>query len=293
MNAFIKKENEEKSLLMLCAQRNLYNEAKWINASNTFLSMVLSVVLGILNVIYSDCLILTQINAIYVFISIVVGPFLKEHANNVKSLAVRIQHLFDLYLYGWKWETFHFQDKPTHEEIKRNANSNRFEDLKDWYSNKIQNVPHNQGIVLCMKENVSYDISLRKKYLNFLYILIFIIFFIVLLTIILRNNKVCESICTIIIPLVPSITWLINSHIKLKNDIKNCAELKQCVFDIIEKFKNREEVKPEELYKIQARIFENRLASYSIPDWFYKSFRKKTEEVTKYDTNKLIEEFSN
>ena len=292
MNDIIKKENEEISLQMLSAQRNLYKEAKNFHTFNTILCMVMSVVLGFLNVLCNECLILMQINAIYVFISIVIGPFLQEHANKVKSLAVRIQHLFDLYIYEWNWETFHFQDKPIYEDIKRNANSDELEELKNWYSTKIQEVSHTQGIVLCMKENVNYDISLRKKFIHFLYVIELVVFLVVLLYIIFSSKNVCVSISVIIVPLVPSITWLIDSHMKLKSDIKDCDELKKHVFDIIDKIKKNETIKLEELYKIQARIFENRLGSYSIPDCFYSYFRDKTEELTKYDTDKLIEEFS-
>ena len=270
------RQNEEKSIAMLAAQRQLYRDAKNFEWYSIIFSLIIPFIISITLFFFKDnyCLI-----ALSGFVTIVSMGYDHVKCRTIKTLkrdAAYIQQEFDLYVFQMQWnkrlfgERVNIDSKIARYSKKILADEKEIKELKDWYTLSVADKPILEGILLCQRENLSWDSVLRERVKKFG--IIFLVMLITLVFIIgLFNNETVRVLIIRIVFVVPMINWLLNMTNSLNEDIERLALLDR----LINSTKTKKMV---DLQEIQKCIFEHRKFCYAIPDKIYKFFKNDDEE---------------
>ena len=139
-NGIATRQNEDNSIAMLAAQRQLYREAKKYNTVSVALSVWIPLALAVILLFlpentewrYASYI----LSIVSMFFSFVIDKYIEEK----KQLAAFIQQKFDVYVYEMPWDTRIFgRDKNVDHEIATHSkkilsNPQEKKQLKDWYT---------------------------------------------------------------------------------------------------------------------------------------------------------------
>lgn len=283
-NGIAKRQNEEKYVNHLAAQRQLYNEVKLWDNMNMMLSVVLPLALAVSQILFKNIDILKSLSYLLSLMSMLFAAFLDNCVSKKKKLAAEIQQHFDVYVYQMPWDKKLFGSEKniinsvaekSEKLLKKNGEKQK---LLNWYTKVADGLELNKGILVCQKENFHWDVNLRKNYkkasISIITFLILIIFGIGI-----YENEPFITILYRITFIAPMLRWLISAIKQLNTDINNLMELDQMI-------NSPEEKEIEELQEIQAKLYNHRKTCLAIPNFFYK-WNKKNDEVVAYRTAKM------
>lgn len=275
-NGITKRQNEDYSISLLAAQRQLYIEAGRLDYIDFILSVLIPLLLAILKCINNSTVV---VNCSYIlsiamlFISI----FISRTRQRKKSLAALIQLKFDLYVYQMPWDYKLFgENKDIDPDVAKYSkrilmtNSEK-EKLVNWYTPAVDCVPLNDGILMCQKENCNWDSELRKRYKITSIIGILIIVGIVL-AIGFSKDKTISDVTAQIIFIIPILRWLLNLIAGLSDDIGG-------IQTIFKRLMLEQGIKTTDyLLENERLITVHRSNSVKIPDRFYNLFKNNDEK---------------
>ena len=274
-NGIQSRQNEENSILMLAAQRQVYSEAKKSGKVVVGLSVILPFFLACIKKFVEENTLLNTIVYMLPLISMVVGIILEKKIKKEKEMAAFIQQKFDIYVYQMPWNKRLFGvDKNVNPTIVEKSDKYLSKDgarqeLENWYTPSVDGFPINKGILECQKENFYWDFGLRKRYKITSISVIGILSIIILGIGIVQDEKLSVLMCRMAF-IFPLIQWL-NGIVKaLNSDINRLEELNNKLYSL-------EEKEMEDLQYIQKDIFEHRKSCSSIPNFFYHIFKNKDE----------------
>ena len=159
-NGIRKRENEEQSIEMLAAQRQLYNDAKKYGWLSSALSVWIPFILAILLLFISEDSPVGIASYVLSIISAIVSFIVAKVISDKKEMAALIQQKFDLYVYDMPWNKRLFgNDKNVSNEIvsyssKILINDEEKKALYDWYTPLVDDKELHKGILACQRENV-------------------------------------------------------------------------------------------------------------------------------------------
>lgn len=276
-NGILKRQNEEKSIAMLAAQRQLYSDAKsksnWVILLSAVFPMIASyLTFGDMVDRCSNC-----ISYILVILSMGGTFVLDEMIASQKQLAALIQQKFDVYVYSMQWDEFAFGKNINKDfEIAKYskkilADKHQKEMLYNWYTSSISGRSILEGILLCQRENVYWDVGLRKKVKNVFSCAICLICFGMIIYGVYHGEEVIDLLCRLVF-YVPVVKWLLDARKQIDKDIEKLNELdgkvnapgNKTMFD---------------LQYIQKILYVHRCQCYLVPDWLYKLFRDNDEDT--------------
>ena len=115
-NGIVERQNEEKYICYLAAQRQLYNEAKRLDGIEILFSVVLPLFFAALQLIISDNTYLNATSYVLSIISMGISLLFGSYIDRKKETAAEIQQHFDLYVYQMPWDNklFGLQRNITH-----------------------------------------------------------------------------------------------------------------------------------------------------------------------------------
>lgn len=270
------RQNEEKSISMLAAQRQLYKDAKKYNEASVVLSIWIPLGLAV-------ALIFLHNNTQWAFVSYVLSiasmffsMMADNYINKKKELAAFIQQKFDTYIYRMPWDSRLFgKDKNISREVAQYSkrildNEDEKMKLKNWYTSAAEENSLEDGILACQRENFSWDVGLRKRFKAASIIVIALLCITIFAIGIWRNETVFRLVCRFAL-VAPMFEWLMGTVRQINSDIINLDELDNHI--------NSPEVKTmQDLQDIQKEIFNHRKQCFIIPDFFYTIFRNNDEE---------------
>lgn len=286
-NCVKEKQNEPYSIDLLSAQRQYYLHAKWIVGFSLFFCVVVVASISIINRLHpSD--ILTKMVLLYSIVALGLGWLLAKSRNKKQNLAARIQHLFDTRLFGLKWDNALCGSEPCVEDIERGKLQNP-KKLEDWYKDVPDDLPLEIVALVCMRMNVAYDQSMKRR----LSMLIYIVFFIVLLLIIIANlqRSVLDFLVCFIAPMVPVFKFFYDAKQRVDNDNEKLIRLNAQIDSVMKKSLDGGGIETGDLQNINNLIFEHRNTSSLMPDWYYDLLRNKEEKTAEYSALYYYERF--
>ena len=138
--------------------------------------------------------------------------------------------------------------------------------LMNWYM-VADNIGLNKGILACQRENISWDIGLRRRYkvasLGGISIMIMIVF---------ASSLICQGdVFGELFFVMPLLQWGYDTVEVLNRDIERLNKLDEMV-------NLSEEKTMIDLQIIQREICLHRESSYAIPDFFYNWFKNNDED---------------
>lgn len=276
-NGIAVRQNEDKSIAMLAAQRQLYRDAKKFNTFSVVLSVWIPFVLAIILLFIPENTEWKYISYILSIVSMIVSFVIDKCIEKKKQLAAFIQQKFDVYVYTMPWDNRIFgKNKNVDYEIaiyskKILNNPQEKNKLMDWYTPKVDEKNIIDGILACQRENFLWDVGLRKRFKLASVALIIILFVTILVMGLWKNERVTELIWRLAF-VAPMLKWLLDTVKKLNKDISTLQELDGDI-------NNNEMMTMDDLQDIQEVIFQHRKGCYAIPECIYSIFKNNDEDI--------------
>ena len=282
-NGIAMRQNEEGSIAMLAAQRQLYSEAKNMAVLDTVLSVWVPFTLAILLLIFPNSNIIQCASYMLAIVSMIFTFIIEQHIDNKKESAAYIQQKFDIHVYTMPWnEKLFGKDKDIYFEVAAYSKlilskPEKKEKLYDWNITTADSKSLDEGILTCQRENFWWDVGLRKrfKFISVAFIVALVVF--VFLLGVCKNETVGVLCCRVVF-IAPMLKWLLLIVRRLDKDIKNLNKLDESINDSKKKTM-------EDLQYIQQMIFEHRKSCYAIPNWVYTLFKNNDEDNAKRAEN--------
>ena len=286
MKNILEEQNLEKNLRLLIVQRVLYSRAKNLK-SLELLILVISISISVLPIIpieylrnYPDYY-FGLISTFFLVISLGIGKVSKS----TQEKAAEVQQEFDCGLFN-----LNYQPVVDNEEILKISDEAISKDrgikeqVRNWYTDAISKFNFPYSALACQQQNIGWNISLSKRYLNFLLFLLFLLIIIIVGISFVWNeikplflsgfgnlyNFLVFSAAIIKAPV--SSAWSTRNEIKEKEEVIN--EKHEIFSDISA---NSIECIPYILKEIQSNIFRFRKNHKPIPDFFYKFYKYREE----------------
>lgn len=270
------RQNEERSIEMLAAQRELYGEAKIFNCLSVSMSVWIPFVLSIVLLFIPVDSPLRVISYILSITSAILSFIIDKVVRDKKKLAAMIQQKFDIYVYRMPWnERIFGKNKNLNDQIviyskKILNNYQEREALTNWYASSIDEKEIIEAILACQRENVCWDVGLRKRFVKGISLIIVLLCTLVFMMGIVCNESILKLLCRLAY-ITPMVKWLLSTVSQLRIDINDLDELDNSI--------NESTIKSmEDLQDIQKCIFDHRIKSYIIPDFIYKIFKDSDED---------------
>lgn len=295
----VEKENLQKNIERLAAQKEIYFVAKRLFFWQLVLTAFVTVFLTLLDLALSPFGygIAWFRGAYGVAIALLDLLLLTPFINQLRQKASSIQELFDCEVLDLEWNRILVGDKPMNEDIKKYSDQHlrrvkSFDKLKNWYAETINGVDGVAAKIICQRSNFSYDYSIRKSFLHWV-VGISIAIFILLAAIALFNDVSLRSyILTVILPFLPVLTLSVKLYNEHGTSIRNLESLKSHITGLWSGVLNGNAINlGTSLRQIQDRIYLNRKSNPVIPERVYDRLRPELEQQMYYCVEELVEEY--
>ncbi len=291
LNNIATRQNEQTFIDRLAAQRNLYSKAKRLSVLLFLVSVLIPVVLAIAKVILPSFDFLPKFIVVYSVVATLMRIWLKDLASKKKTLAARIQQLFDCELFDLSRNKPLCEDKPSPEDVFYALKGAKYSKLNDWYDPVVSELPLSVGALVCMRTNVVYDQSLRKSYSKWCYGLTIVAIIAVAVLGMINNTGMWDAFLYGFVPLLPLITWVIDLYKQHSANIKALNNIETLINTGFTQAQKERQVSLSTLDEIQNFIYIHRKTSYFVPDLFYKKKREKNEAATHYGVRKVCDTY--
>lgn len=278
-NGIAVRQNEEKAIAMLAAQRQLYNDAKKLGTISIVLSVWLPFAMALILLFLPEESTCKNVSYILAIVSMLFSFVVDKHINDKKKLAAFIQQKFDVYVYNMPWDERIFgKQKNVNQDIVTYSkqiieNSDKKERLYNWYTPTVDNRDLLTSILLCQRENLSWDVGLRKRYrLSSIIMIVFLCSLVIVMG--LWQNESIAMLLWRFAFIVPMLQWLFDTVKTLNKDMERLKELDEIINNDVSKTMD-------ELQDIQKMIFEHRKECYAIPNVIYQIFKDNDEDAAR------------
>ena len=277
------RQNEQSMILTIKAAAYSYAFGKKLTLYLAILLIICPILVNIV-LIFIDNTILNSILSVFSIIVFIIGEFVRNKINKAKFYGAGMQQYFDEYVFSLKNSCRKYISPKKLTLSKRIELVNKYKDkntakdsdnFANWYSN-YSALPYEQAVYQCQKESIRWDLSIRKKYNNFLKIIFYCVLVLLIINAILQR-VVISSLITVISTIVPLFSYFLNSLKKLKADIIARADLYEHIEYIEKNIKSKKDLW-DEVEELQVEIFNYRKKAYLIPDWFHDLYEKKLQK---------------
>jgi len=295
MNNITLKQNEQKQLERLAAQREIYSNAKRLHLIQILGTVIIPIILFAISSIWIELVTYSALFGIVSFIidGILVEPTIKRQ----KIKAAKIQELFDCEVLDLETSPLKVVNDITVEEILLNYNSHtkiktNIEKIRDWYPINIESLPISVARIICQRANCWWDSKLRIRYSNFLkYTGIFVFLVLFIYAFIAEINLTDFTLYVSgLIPFFHFCNKQFTDHrdaaIRLNELVKYSEEIWEYALENLEEHHNISM----NSRRLQDEIYEHRCKSPLILNRFYKFFRDQNEELMNRTSEILIDE---
>lgn len=292
--AIIERQNEQSTLDKLSAQRKLYDMAKKLRTLRFVLCVVIIVCLSIARLILSECHEIESALIIVTTMALISEPILERYIDKYRTLAAQIQQRLDNELYGFEWDDCVCGKEPSDELVCDYKEAIINEKLYNWYDVNIGNVQdENVAVLLCQRENISYDSRLREWYVILNAWTTAILIFIVVYLSFAEGWDLMTVLVFGVIPAIPIAEWFISIFKDNSVDKEHLESLELLVMKETNKVLAGRDVTKKTLMKIQNLLYLHRKSGFLIPNWFYHFKRKKSERRSAYSVQEFLKKYNN
>lgn len=295
MNNIVSKQNEQKQLERLAAQREIYSFAKRLHLLQIGLTVIIPIILFIVSTIWNNLIIYSALFGIIVFI--IDGILLQPTIKVQKIKAAKIQELFDCDILELETSPLKVVNDITVEEVLLNYNAHikikkNIEKIRDWYPKNIEGLPISIARIICQRANCWWDSKLRIRYSNFLKYFGIVVFLSLFIYAFIAKTNV-TNFTLYLSGLIPFFHFCNKEFIEHQEAALRLNELVKYSEVIWEyAIENQEDSHKNKLNsrRLQDEIYEHRCKSPLILDRFYNLFRDQNEVLMNRTSEILIGE---
>ena len=296
MNDITSRQNDEKQLIRLAAQRQLYTEAKRLEAFRTLLAVPLVLVWAGLAAVFPA---LQPYAAAWgISIALIDIACLSPLERLLQRKAAKVQELFDCDILHMNWRQLRVGRRPDSEDVAEAANKYRRKDpflssLVNWYPAQISEVSLPLARLICQRTNCWWDAKLRLRYANNALAIVALLSIVVVLLGLLGNFTMESFVLNILAPLLPAFVWSIRQYSEQREYATVSDRLKQYSEDLWERALATN-IPSDELdaqsRELQDEIYDRRCRGPLIFDWIYSLLRREYEEQANVGASAMIEQ---
>ena len=306
MNKIPATQLEPTQLKRLAAQRQLYSDAKVIQAVQIVLNVLGPPILAVLvaffslRPVYAACcgIIVVLLNIFYFTL----------RQQSLKKKAANIQELFDCDVLGLPWreltagspleiETVEKYFSKYKRKYKRKADDDSkqekwYSKLENWYPKDVGKLPLHLGRVICQRSNCWWDAELRRRYASWVLVVLSVLTVLTLCLGLIGDFTVEKLILALVIPLVPAFVLGIQQYRDHKKAAERLDKLKAHAEDLWKKalIDTKPDAITDASRDLQNEIYNHRRTCPLIFDWLYKYLRKEHEELMNKATDVMVKE---
>lgn len=296
MNTISQDQLTQKQLDRLAAQRQLYSDAKRIQAFQKILSIPV-VVLWSLFVMWIPDL---KVYAAYwgICVTLLDVIFFTPWQRSLKEKAAKVQELFDCDVLKLSWRNLQAGRRPDAEAIMESSSKFKCVDpecstLRNWYPGSVDKLPIHLARIVCQRANCWWDANLRRRYATWMIISVGTLTIFVFLVGLVGGLTLEKFFLAVLAPLMPAFVLGLREYTEHKESASKLDRL----IEHAEKLWNMaiiEKATPDELTEesrdLQDEIYDHRRRSPLIFDWIYRRLRQTHEDQMNKGAEALIEE---
>lgn len=292
------KQNEQKQLERLAAQRELYSAAKRYFILQSILTLFIPVLLSVLAIYIESVSAYAALFGVCIFVVdlLLIEPVIKHKKNK----AVKIQELFDCSVLSLSHSPLKVVNDISVEDILQHYDAHKkiatnIEKIRDWYPKVVSEVDIAIGRIICQRSSCWWDKNLRNKYCLILKAIAVILPLLILATCFLKNLPTIQFVL-ILSALVPFFQFTIKQYNENKDmdcRLENISNYINQTWNSILANNLSFEQLTIEARRIQDAIYDNRSNSPLVFDSFYKLFRNKDENTMNKAAEILVNEVTN
>jgi len=282
METLLTRQNEEENIDRLCAQKQLYIEAKKAFMMQIILTVPLTILLTLIKIVLIFFKIDISVYVLIYGIGLTLADLLLINLviSDYKKTAAKIQELFDCSVYDLEWNKICAGKKPTQEEVNKysrifKSSGKPISKLKDWYPIELKKYSPLKVIVLCQKTNLNYDTAIRNRFKKKVLIVAFITLLVLILLSLIRNISFRDFISQVAASFLPVFVLTAKIMIEQNTTLKNSEELNNNIEGLLEDENN---ISLKEIRSIQDKLYNSRKDSALIPEFFYDKIRDELEQ---------------
>lgn len=211
-------------------------------------------------------------------------------------VGARLQEEFDCEVLDIDWNEFvagaKVDPEDKFEDGGRTLNETDEKRLRDWYPVVVAEAPLEVARVICQRENLVYDSSLRMTYRRLLFWLI-IVFVVLVSAVNLVFNPSFISFVLALAPATPALTWALRESKRQYDTLETLARLKtesEKLLKVIIKGVDAPEARRRSR-ELQDAIFGHRLASSLVFEWLYNRLRPSLETKLAHGAEHWVNEY--
>ncbi len=294
MNKIPETQLEPIQLKRLAAQRQLYSDAKLIQA----IQIIFVFVPPILTVLVVYHLLAAVWAAVSGIIIACLYLLFDSQQKSLKQKASKIQESFDCDVLELNWREIMVGSRFEIETVEKYASKHKRKDpeyskLKNWYSENVGKLPLHLGRIVCQRENCRWDAQLRRRYAKFVIGVSLTLIIVVAICFGLSPDWTLEKFILLVVnPLTPAFIFGVRQYKENINSAIRLDKLKEHTEKIWDKAltdANSKELAQISRY-LQDEIYHHRRTSPLIFDWLYKLLKNKDEELMNKTAEILVNE---
>ena len=288
-------QNTPHQLERLGAQRYLYSRAKDVLKMQTALDLLTPIVIAILVAFFPAF----DIYGAFIAVSIAaLDFFLDQYQSSRKKQAADIQEMFDCDVFGLECQELKVRRRPITEIVIEAAKKYRRTDptyshMQNWYPPIVEMIPLPLARLVCQRVNCWWDAQLRRRYVQWVVVIVLVITFIVILLSIRNGMSLGRFFLVIVAPLLPTYIWAAREYRGQIDAANDKEELRKYAEELWRKAMKKE-LSPQQLDKesrnLQDEIYNYRRTNPFILDWFYRRLRNEHEEEINRGAEELVNE---
>ncbi len=295
----VEAENLPRNIEKLSAQREIYTRAKEILLWQVILTVPITLFLAILKIfidwyfnnpkISIEWLVSTYGLILFFIDALILNNLVKE----MKEKAAGIQELFDCEVLSIEWNKMLFTEKPNNSDILKYHELRKARNIDDkfenWYAETIKEVPTNTAKLICQRENINYDMEVRRSLMNWVAGIAVSVLVVLCILSSISDTSFRSFITNVMTPFLPVFGLAIKWYFEQQNSIKTLKEIKSVTDGIWENVLEKgEEPNDTIIRQVQDRIHLHRKEGALVPDDIYNKIRTGREKQMYFSVNESV-----
>ena len=203
--------------------------------------------------------------------------FLDQYQSSRRKQAADIQEMFDCDVFGLECQEIKVRRRPIAEIIIEAAKKYRRTDptysyMQNWYPPVVERIQLPLARLVCQRINCWWDAQLRRRYIQWVVVIVLVITFIVILLSIRNGMSIGRFFFVIVAPLLPAYIWAAREYRGQTDAANDKEELRKYTEELWRKAMKKE-LTSQQLEKesrtLQDEIYNYRRTNPFILDWFY------------------------
>jgi SMODS-associating 4TM effector domain len=298
VNTIPQDQNTPGRLKLLAAQRQLYSDAKKLNAISSVISVPFAVGWSILVAILPGYAAYAALWGILATLLDLL--FLSRLQKSTQEKAARIQQHFDCEVLQLNWGKSNCGIEIDPETINNASNryiakNKNYSALENWHSISVGKLPIYQARIICQRANAQWDDHLRRRYSGWVIITLGLLAAIVFLIGLIGGLTIEKLILAVVAPLLPALVFGLRQYIENRDAAIKLDRLRENAEILIREAiagKHTQQELENRSYDLQAQIYENRRRNPLIFDWIYSRLKNKDEESMNESAEYWVEQLT-